>query len=62
MSANPRRPVRIGVIGVGQIGKHHLANYSKIPDAQIVGVADIDEAEAHRVARYTASPRVHRLP
>jgi predicted dehydrogenase len=43
-------PVNIGVIGVGQIGKHHLDNYSKIPNAKIVAIADINEAEANRVA------------
>jgi predicted dehydrogenase len=42
--------VRIGVIGVGQIGKYHLSNYSQIPQAEIVAVADINEAEAKRVA------------
>jgi predicted dehydrogenase len=49
-SPTGREPVRIGIIGVGQIGKHHLNNYSKIPDAQIVAVADVNEAEARRVA------------
>jgi predicted dehydrogenase len=51
-----RKPIRIGVIGVGQIGKYHLDNYSKIPDAQIVAVADINETEARRVAG------IHKIP
>jgi predicted dehydrogenase len=42
--------VRIGVIGVGQIGKMHLRRYAQIDGAAIVAVADIDEAEAQRVA------------
>ena len=42
-------PVRIGIIGVGQIGKQHLDNYSKIPAAQVVAAADIDAAELARV-------------
>ena len=54
-----REPVRIGVIGVGQIGKHHLNNYSKIPDAQIVAVADVNEAEARRVAALHNIPDVY---
>jgi predicted dehydrogenase len=45
-----RKAVRIGVIGVGQIGKYHLDNYSKVPDAQIVAICDINEPEAQRVA------------
>ena len=41
--------VRIGSIGVGQIGKHHLDNYSKIENAELVAIADINEAELNRV-------------
>jgi len=52
-------PVRIGVIGVGQIGKHHLNTYAKIPSAQIVAVADINEAEARRVAEQFNIPSVY---
>lgn len=54
-----RKPVRIGVIGVGQIGKHHLDNYSKIPDAQIVAIADINETEARRVAELHKIPDIY---
>jgi predicted dehydrogenase len=57
--AEKREPVRIGIIGVGQIGKHHLNNYSKIPDAQIVAVADVNEAEARRVAELYNIPNVY---
>jgi predicted dehydrogenase len=45
-----RQKIRLGIIGVGQIGKHHVAKYGEIEDAEIVAVADIDEAEAQRVA------------
>lgn len=41
--------VRVGVIGVGQIGKYHLNNYSKIPHAEVVAVADVNDAELQRV-------------
>jgi predicted dehydrogenase len=45
--------VRIGIIGVGQIGNVHLENYSKIPEAKIVAVADLspEKIEAAK-ARY----------
>jgi predicted dehydrogenase len=33
--------VRIGVIGVGQIGTHHLTAYRDIPEAEVVAVADL---------------------
>ena len=50
---------RIGIIGVGQIGKHHLDNYSKIPGAEVVAIADIDKAEARRVGEKYAIPDVY---
>jgi predicted dehydrogenase len=43
-------PVRIGMIGVGQISKKHLGHYAKIEGAEIVAAADIDAAELARVA------------
>ncbi len=43
-------PVRIGVIGVGQIAKHHLEAYSHIEGAQVVAAADINGEELARVA------------
>jgi predicted dehydrogenase len=53
------KKVRIGVIGVGQIGKHHLNNYGKIEDAQVIAIADIDEAEADRVSKVFDIPNVY---
>lgn len=37
-------PARIGVIGVGGIGKVHLAALHEQPDWQIVGIADVNPA------------------
>ncbi|MBI3828163.1 MAG: Gfo/Idh/MocA family oxidoreductase [Planctomycetes bacterium] len=51
-------PIRIGVIGVGMIGKAHLREYAKIPDAKIVAVSDVNEAEAKRVADEFKVPQV----
>jgi len=42
--------IKVGIIGVGQVGKMHVDQYRNIPDAEIVAVADVDEAEARRVA------------
>lgn len=58
-STTDRQPVRIGVIGVGQIGKHHLENYSKIADANVVAIADVNEAEGQRVAQKYIIPNVY---
>ncbi len=42
--------VRIGIIGVGQIGTRHLEAYGDIPEAQVVAAADLfpDKLEAAR--------------
>ena len=42
--------VKLGIIGVGQIGKMHLKRYQSIPGARVVAAADIDEPELKRVA------------
>jgi predicted dehydrogenase len=40
----------MGIIGVGQIAKMHLARYRELP-VEFVAAADIDEAELQRVAK-----------
>jgi predicted dehydrogenase len=52
-------PVRVGVIGVGLIGKSHLDEYAKIPGVEVVALADIDRAEAERVAARHHVPAVY---
>jgi predicted dehydrogenase len=51
--------IRIGVIGTGQIGKRHLEQYQKVDGAEIVAVADLNEAEARRVATNSNIPNVY---
>ncbi|HOZ48570.1 MAG TPA: Gfo/Idh/MocA family oxidoreductase [Candidatus Hydrogenedentes bacterium] len=53
------KKTRIGVIGVGQIGKHHIENYRQIEDAEVVAIADIDEAEARRVSERFGIPDIY---
>jgi len=48
--------VKIGIIGVGQIGKMHLDKYRELP-VEVVAAADIDEPECHRVAQLHGLPR-----
>lgn len=44
------KKIRIGIIGVGQIGKSHLDTYSRIPGAELVAAADVNQAELKQVA------------
>ncbi len=51
----PLEPIRVGVIGVGNMGQHHARVLSLLKDVELVGVADInvdrglDTASKHRV-------------
>ena len=51
--------VRIGIIGVGQIGKHHLDNYAKLDTVELVAAADLNEAEVERVAEKYGIPNTY---
>ncbi len=42
--------LRVGVIGVGYLGRFHALIHSRLPDVQLVGVADVDAARAAEVA------------
>ena len=42
--------LRIGVFGVGHLGKFHLNNWKDIPDTEIVGFYDPDDATAKDVS------------
>jgi len=50
--------VKIGIIGVGQIGKQHVNTYKNLPNAEIVAVADVNEEEAKRVAETVGAKHV----
>src|SRR5687767_14720347 len=45
-------PIRVGVIGCGQIAQHHLKEYAKLPpsDVKVVAAADINETCARESA------------
>ncbi|MFQ6671836.1 MAG: Gfo/Idh/MocA family protein, partial [Candidatus Tectimicrobiota bacterium] len=42
--------VRAGVVGVGHMGRYHIAVYSELADVELVGVVDINEERAHQLA------------
>ncbi|MDF1591704.1 MAG: Gfo/Idh/MocA family oxidoreductase [Desulfobacterales bacterium] len=45
------RKLRVAVIGTGYLGKFHAEKYAKMDDVDLVGVVDINKAQAEEVAR-----------
>ncbi len=41
--------VRVGIIGVGQIGKRHIEEYQAMPEVEIVAIAGRDEGKTRQV-------------
>ncbi len=42
--------LRVGVVGVGYLGRFHAQKYARLPEAELVGVVDVNAAQARRVA------------
>jgi len=45
-----QRALRVGVVGVGYLGRFHARIYASMPNVELVGVADQDDATARTVA------------
>jgi len=49
--------IKVGVVGVGYLGRHHARIYSEMPNVELVGVVDIDKKRAEDIARiYQTAP------
>jgi predicted dehydrogenase len=44
-------PLRVAVVGVGHLGKHHARLLAALPDVTLVGVADTNQARAAEIAQ-----------
>lgn len=44
------KKLRVGVVGVGHIGKNHARLYAALPSAEFTAVYDIDRARAQKIA------------
>ena len=44
------KKMRVGVVGVGHIGKNHARLYAALPSAEFTAVYDIDRARAQKIA------------
>jgi len=42
--------IKVGVIGVGHLGTHHARIYSRLPEAELIGVYDINQEKSQKVA------------
>lgn len=49
-AASATDKLRVGVVGVGYLGKLHAKIYAGMPTVQLVGVVDVDAAAAQQVA------------
>jgi predicted dehydrogenase len=45
--------IKVGVVGVGYLGKIHAEKYAHIPEAELIGVVDIDKGRCEEVAAHT---------
>ena len=43
--------IKVGVIGLGAMGRNHLRIYSELPDVELAGIADIDYGLAQSLAK-----------
>jgi predicted dehydrogenase len=44
------RKIRCGTVGVGRMGRHHARVYAQLPECELVGVVDADQARREQVA------------
>ena len=48
--------MRVAVVGVGNLGRHHARIYAGLPGVELVGVVDIDDRAAYKIARKFGTP------
>ena len=44
------KKIRVGVVGVGYLGKFHAEKYAQMPAVELVGVVDINPSRAEKIA------------
>ena len=43
-------PIKIGVVGVGHLGQHHVKHYKSLKNVKLVGIFDTDKKRAEEVS------------
>ena len=54
-------PIKVGVIGVGHLGQHHVKHYISLKDANLVGIVDTDQERAAEISKEFAIPLFNEL-
>jgi predicted dehydrogenase len=52
------RKIKVGVVGVGHLGKEHARLYSQLPGCELVGICDVDTRAAEAISRKYRVPIV----
>ncbi len=53
--SKPHKKTRVAVIGAGNMGKNHLRNYFLLPEAELVGLADVNPATEALATEYNTA-------
>ncbi len=48
---NTSKQVKVGVIGVGHLGQHHVKHFASLPGADLQGIYDLDTTRANKIAK-----------
>ena len=48
---NTTKPIKVGVIGVGHLGQHHVKHFSTLPNTNLVGIFDADSARCDEISK-----------
>ena len=51
-TSNKGKKLRLGVVGVGYLGKFHAEKYAHMPEVELVGVVDSNESQADEIANH----------
>lgn len=58
---NMNRGLKCGVVGVGHLGQHHARIYHELPEADLTGICELDDARAEEVCKKLRCARYHSL-
>lgn len=57
--ADPNKPLRVAVVGVGHLGRHHARILAALPGVELVAVVDTNRARAEEIAAGVGSTAMY---